>query len=149
MKKIQVLLVILFALWWNTGRAQMSYFRYHATVFDNGTAYQNQSIDLIFSLLDEYNTVIYEETHSVTTDDKGHFEAFIGQGTATVGNWGDIDWGQDGLHFKVYISLDGLFYSDYDSFPLKFVPYAKYAERGGTVQRLGDLSDGYWDETNY
>jgi hypothetical protein len=71
-------------------------------------------------------TLAYEEEHSVTTNQFGLFSLRIGEGTATSGVFGNIDWPADEHHLKVEVD-DGNGYADMGTQMLVAVPYAYFA----------------------
>jgi len=75
-------------------------------------------------------TILYTETHHVTTSPIGLFNIAIGNGAPVSGDFQAIDWGASVL--EMHVELDaagGTSYSSLGFVPLLSVPYALYAER--------------------
>lgn len=103
-------------------------FNYQAVARDaSGYPLANTGITVRF-LIRQNNAIgpiIYDETHSPTTDDRGLFNLVIGDGTPAVGVFNSIDWAAAD-HFLTVI-LNG---TTVDSEELQSVPYAKWAKNG-------------------
>ena len=95
----------------------------------NGFLVKNQSIIVECSVREgsASGTILYSETHNVSTNDAGLFTISIGEGTNTVGVFSNIKWwsASKWCEIKIGSVLIG-------AFQLKSVPYALYAERVGT-----------------
>jgi hypothetical protein len=90
-----------------------------------------QNIGVRFSILDGSVTgnVLYEETHSVITNNFGLFTLSIGKGTPLSGTFAAIDWPGDKF-LKVEIAPEGgTNYLLEGTTQLLSVPYALYAEK--------------------
>ena len=91
--------------------------------------------------------VAYVETHTVTSNERGAFEVFIGEGTPEVGTYQDIVW--EDASFYVNIAIDPAGNNDFISAgmtELLAVPYAFHATtalRGPTGDKgpQGDQGD--------
>jgi len=96
---------------------------YKALIKDvNGNAIVNQSIDIVFSIQFEGNT-LYSELQQIITDNNGIAIATIGEGSAIAGTFDAIDWKLRNLELNVQIdSGDGLI--DFGNSPFNAVPYA-------------------------
>jgi hypothetical protein len=82
----------------------------------------------------ETGTLVWEEIHSVTTNDLGLFTLKIGDTNATnsggtAATFSDIDWNLGSYYMKVQVD-DGGGYVDMGSTELLSVPYALFAEEG-------------------
>ena len=92
---------------------------------------KNKTVQFRLSILDGSSTgnVVYQETHSVTTDSKGLFSVSIGGGTSVVGSFSQIAWaaGAKFLQTEMDTALSGVFLS-LGTTELKSVPYALYAQ---------------------
>jgi len=108
-------------------------FSYQAVARDAaGNIRPNTNINLEFSILDQGQTLVYEEDHlGVLTNDFGLFSLTIGKGLSNQ-SFSNVDWGS-GSHFLV-VTLDGL---PLDTTELAAVPYAKVA----TAMKVSDLTD--------
>jgi uncharacterized protein (TIGR02145 family) len=102
-----------------------------AAVGPQNRVLKNKTVQLRLSILDSSATgnVVYQETHSVTTDSKGLFSVSIGGGTPVVGSFSQIAWaaGAKFLQTEMDTALSGVFLT-LGSTELKSVPYALYAQ---------------------
>lgn len=99
---------------------------YQAAVRDgSGVLMTNQSVAAEFQIISGTagGTVVYEETHNVTTNDYGLMNVVIGTGTVVSGVFANIDWGAE-AHF-LGITIDG---NNLGTVQFQSVPYAKNAE---------------------
>jgi hypothetical protein len=104
----------------------------------DGEVLSNQQIGLRMSILESNVTAVYEETHSVITNNFGLVTVVIGQGTATQGAFADIDWSTGNHFIQTEVDLSGG--SNYEvmgSQQLMSVPYALYAKSAGSVSGGG------------
>ena len=106
-------------------------FNYQSIFKDaNGAVITNTSIVLRLSFI--YNsssgTIIYVETHSLTTPADGVVNLVIGSGTATTGNFSDVDWSKTDIYLKRELdaSASGT-YIDMGTSLLNGVPKANYS----------------------
>lgn len=90
---------------------------------------------------DPVGTIVYQETHAVSTNAFGLFSVAVGQGSTVLGVFADVSWGA-AAHY-LHVELDatgGSDYVDMGTTQLLSVPYALQA--GGvdcpTVSLLGD-----------
>lgn len=122
----------------------------------SGSPITNGNIGVKLSVLDGSATgaVEYSETHAATTNNMGLFNLAIGQGTAVVGAFANVNWGSSAKYLKVEIDpAGGANYTLTGTSPLLSVPYALYAEKtlitagagigvsGNTVTNTGDISN--------
>ncbi len=112
---------------------------YKALITDNGNALNHQNVDIKFTILQNGTTAVYQEIQNVTTDVNGIVSVNIGEGNVQSGNFASIDWGSHPYFLKVEIDT-GSSYQDYGTTELKYVPYAKYAEKAGNTFS-GDFND--------
>ncbi|MBK9147703.1 MAG: tail fiber domain-containing protein [Flavobacteriales bacterium] len=75
-------------------------------------------------------TNVYRETHGVTTNAYGVFNAQVGGGTVVSGSFAGIDWGGNSHWLQVEVNPGGG-YVDLGAQQMVSVPYAKYAESSG------------------
>ena len=116
-------------------------FHYKILLSDNGQILSNTDVTLRLSILDVNNQPVYVETHNVHTDAHGLARAIIGRGTVVNGNFQTLTWDQP-FYLKTEVSTDGgNSFTDFGTVSFEYVPYAKYAESGGSVKRLADLED--------
>lgn len=90
----------------------------------------NQAVSLEFTIRSgsTSGTVDYSETHNVTTNDLGLFSLKIGQGTSTVGSFGNVDWASNSHFIEVAIDpAGGTNYQSLTNTELVSVPYALHA----------------------
>ncbi len=124
-----VFLIILFALFLNHAAAQITGFNYQAVLRNTSHApIGNQSGTATVSILNAVGTVLYSETHSISTDPLGLFNLVIGKGTNPSASFATVDWSNGGRFVKITVAVNG---DTYDFFPteLQSVPYAKVAEK--------------------
>jgi trimeric autotransporter adhesin len=100
----------------------------------------NSSIDLKIGVIAlNRGETVWEETHSVTTNEIGLFNLVIGNGTRTAGTVDQflmINWGIDKFSLKVQLDA-GNGYEDMGTTELQSVPYAMVA---GTLTSIPDIS---------
>lgn len=105
-------------------------FNYQAVArHGDGDIIQDQSITAVMGIYSGSggSTLVYEESHNVTTNEYGLFTLKIGTGTATTGDFGNIDWGSD-IHF-LQVELDvGDGMVNLGKTQLISVPYALHAK---------------------
>ena len=104
-------------------------FNYQAVVRDaDGELITDQSISVKLSIIESTidGTVIYTETHSITSGSTGIINLLIGNGTSDLGDFTTIDWGLDAKFIKIEIDA-GSGLADMGTFQLFSVPYALYA----------------------
>ncbi len=117
-------------------------FNYKALITDNGNALANQVVSIKFTILENGTTAVYQETQTGNTDANGIIAFDIGEGNVVSGDFTTIDWGSNSYFLKVEINT-GSGYQDFGTTELKYVPYAKYAEKAGNTFSgdFGDLSN--------
>ncbi|MGB0368708.1 MAG: hypothetical protein ACPGD8_04840 [Flavobacteriales bacterium] len=142
MKKSLSIVTLVFCAFLAIGQNAPQMFNYQGVARDNGgNVLANQTVGLQISVLSGSNLgpAVFEETHSVTTNNFGLFNILIGSGTAVTGAMTDIDWGAD-AHW-VNVALDasgGTSYTEMGTSQLLSVPYALYANSSS-----GSLDDAY------
>ncbi|MFD2823804.1 hypothetical protein ACFS5M_08990 [Lacinutrix iliipiscaria] len=126
------LVVLLTCLSIVTSIAQNS-INYKALIKDDlGNVVVNQTVDVQFSIL-EGATIVYQETHTPTTDNNGIIVLNIGEGT-TTDVFEDISWGDDEHWLNVQVDTgSGLI--DMGTTQFMAVPYALSS------------GDNYWSKT--
>lgn len=100
----------------------------------SGNEYANTNIGIRISIKDvsALGSIIYEETHNVTTNQFGLFALEIGNGTATIGTFSAIDWSTNSKWLDVGMDVNGgTAYTNMGTSQLVSVPYALYAENSG------------------
>ncbi|MFN8286745.1 MAG: tail fiber domain-containing protein [Chitinophagales bacterium] len=96
-----------------------------------GSVIQNQNVSVRLSIHDGSSggTIVYQETHSATTNQFGLFTVVIGGGTVQQGTFAGINWGSGGGKF-LQVELDatgGSSYTNMGTTQMESVPYALYA----------------------
>jgi hypothetical protein len=132
MKKLILLFAFLIAL--NTLAQIPQGFNYQATVRNaSGDLIINQNVYFKFNILQDSQTATptYSETHYVSTDDAGQVSLVIGEGTASIGVFSDLDW-SSGSHFLGIELNTGNGYTAMGTTQFYSVPYALYAESAGS-----------------
>ncbi|MFM2306567.1 MAG: hypothetical protein RLZZ367_1236 [Bacteroidota bacterium] len=102
---------------------------YQAVARDaSGNVLANVALQVRFSVHDvsAAGTTVYQETHSVTTNNFGLFNAVVGAGTATAGNFAGIAWANGNKYLEVELNTGNGFIGMGNS-QLMSVPYAFYA----------------------
>ncbi len=122
--------------------AQNQGFNYKALITQNGNVLNTQSVNFRFTLMENGTTAVYQETQNATTDNNGIVSVNVGEGTVISGDFSTIDWGNNSYFLKVEVDT-GNGYQDFGTSELKYVPYAKYAEKAGNT-----FSGNYDDLTN-
>jgi hypothetical protein len=126
----------------NTGNTNLSgvthAIPYQAVVRDGaGNPLINHPLSVRCTLHDNTasGTSIYQETHTITTNNLGLFTLHIGTGVASIGNIDSIHWAL----YKKYLQVEfdttaqGVSYIDLGTQQLMAVPYALYAETAGNA----------------
>ena len=111
-------------------------FNYQATVRNSaGDLIVNQNVYFKFNLmLNSASSVpVFSETHYTPTDDLGQVNIVIGQGTATVGNFSTINWGNGNYYLGIELNTSAG-YVAMGTTQLLSVPYALYANSSGNAQ---------------
>lgn len=107
-------------------------FSYQTIAFNAaGAPISNGNVSLRVSILDNTATgnILYTETHSKTTNAKGLVNLNIGQGTASTGNFGAINWGTNPKFVKVEMDPQGgANYINVGVNQLMSVPYAQVSK---------------------
>jgi len=106
----------------------------------SGNLLSNQNISLRFSIREASagGTILYQESHSVATNALGLFVVNIGQGTPVSGTFSGIDWGSGSKFTQVEMdAAGGANYIDMGTQQMLSVPYALYANSGGTPPAAG------------
>ena len=120
-------------------------FNYQAVVRNNtGVIITNQNITVKDEILDSnITTVLYSETHAVTTNAQGLFSLQVGGGTIKSGVFANIDWSAGNRYISTSVDLTGgTNFQLMGTSQLLSVPYALYAKditlkvslNGDTVQ---------------
>lgn len=100
-----------------------------------GNILNNRNISLQFSIIDSSisGPIIYTETHSTTTSNLGLFTVNVGQGSASVGVFDQIDWRNNDKYLSVALDTNnGSSFVQMGITQMLSVPYALYAKSAGT-----------------
>lgn len=118
-------------------------FSYQAMVRDSSNQPKvNSPVSIKIDILQgsAAGNVVYEETHTVTTDENGMLSLAIGTGTAVHGSFANIDWGAATYFLKSEMDPDGgNNYSLTTTQQLVSVPYALYAKSAGNTLSAEDI----------
>ena len=140
MKRIFLLAAVLFAAVAQVS-AQNS-FAYQAVIRNNGEVVSNAKVALRISL-SENNTVYYQETQEVKTNEYGNINVNVGAGTVIKGSFSSVPW--ESLNVKMKLEVDaagGSNFVELGEVQIKPAPYALYAAKSSTViQPSGSKSD--------
>lgn len=123
MKKTILISLVVLASWFKANA--QSGINYQAVVRDaSGSILANENVNVEFRIISTSTsgTTVYAETQSLSTNAYGNIAAIIGQGTATLGVFNDVNWGDDN-HF-LNVQVDG---TDMGTTQFMSVPYASYA----------------------
>ncbi len=107
-------------------------FKYQAVARDaNGAMIVNKNINVRVGIrdLNITGTIVFQETHAVTTNSFGIININIGNGTLTQGIFSGINWGNGSKFIEIEIDLGNGFVPIGTS-QLLSVPYALYAANG-------------------
>jgi hypothetical protein len=132
MKKLNLLLLLQSVFVFAQAPQKMSY---QSVLRNNANELVvNQNIGVKISIIHValFDTVVYTETHSATTNDNGLFTLEVGGGTALTGTFAAINWAGGSHYIKSQIDLTGgTNYTLEVSKELLSVPYALYANSSG------------------
>ena len=105
---------------------------------DNGNIIANDLIVVQFTIFIETGAIVYQESHTPTTDSNGVIIVNIGEGTIISGVYDAIDWASYAHFLRVHIN-SGSGLVDLGISEFKSVPYAKVAEN---VKGLEAIDEG-------
>jgi uncharacterized protein (TIGR02145 family) len=128
MKKLITFLLLLLATFATFAQAPQG-FNYQATVRNNsGQMLLNQIVLVKFNILQNSptGTLVYSENQSATTDDLGHLNLVVGQGSSTNGTFSTINWGSGSYFLGIELN-SGSGYVAMGTTQLLSVPYALYS----------------------
>ncbi len=140
-KKILSLCVAIICFAFSTNAQLPNKFNFQGIVRNaSGVAVSNQAVQIRISILDASSTgpVVYQEKHSVTTNQFGLYNVAIGAGTVLSGTFVSINWGFQDKYIKTELSTNsGLTFSTLGTSQLLAVPYAMYAGSTNTPGPAG------------
>jgi hypothetical protein len=102
----------------------------------DGTVMASSAVSLTFMIHDgtANGTVVYEESHSLTSNAQGLVTCVVGNGVVSQGNFGSVNWGSGAKFLHVMMGS-----VDLGTQQMLSVPYALYAESVGVrVSATGD-----------
>jgi hypothetical protein len=128
-------------------------FNYQATVRNSsGQLLLNQIVLVKFNIYQNSatGTLVYSENQVANTDDLGHFNLVVGQGTASIGTFSTINWGSGSYFLGIELN-SGSGYVAMGTTQLISVPYAFFANRAQSLlsQKLTDLDDAHSGGTDF
>ncbi|WP_289160343.1 hypothetical protein [uncultured Parabacteroides sp.] len=83
-------------------------------------------------------TVVFSETHSLTSSKTGTVNLLIGQGIRKTGTFSSVDWGTDTYYLQLSMDLNGgSNYEKVSTTQMLPVPYALYAAKAGVAENGG------------
>jgi uncharacterized protein (TIGR02145 family) len=132
MKKLFTLLAFVFTI--TTFAQAPQGFNYQATVRNSsGQLLLNQIVLVKFNILQNSSTgtLVYSETQTANTDDLGHINLVVGQGTASIGTFSNINWGTGNYYLGIELN-SGSGYVTMGTTQLLSVPYALYSNSSAT-----------------
>jgi len=113
-------------------------FNYQAVARNSaGNIISNQNILVRYTVRDAQSggSLLYQETHSKTTNQFGLFTAAVGSGALSIGSplFSSINWGGGARYLQVELDITGQgnAFVDIGTSQLLSVPYALYAANGG------------------
>ena len=152
MKKLFTLLALVLTLITNAQAPQG--FNYQATVRNStGALIVNQNVLVKFNVYQNAatGTLVYSENQTVDTDDLGHINLVVGQGTATTGSFSAINWGSGSYYLGIELNT-GAGYVAMGTTQLMSVPYALFSGNScatclPTSANIGDVLS--WNGTTW
>jgi len=110
-------------------------FNYQATVRNSaGQLLLNQIVLVKFNVLQnsDTGTVVYSENQTANTDDLGHINLVVGQGTPSIGTLSTINWGSGTYYLGIELNTGSGFVA-MGTTQLLSVPYALFANSAGSI----------------
>jgi len=143
--KTKLLLTALFVSFFASLFSQIPQgFNYQAIVKDaSGTPLADQSLVVKVSIntLPSGGIVLWEEQHSIVTNQNALMSFAVGTGTRTGGTlsfFTDIPWGLKQLYLNTSVQYPGPGFTDMGTTPIWSVPYSLVARAiGGSIPKLG------------
>jgi hypothetical protein len=136
MKKFYLLIVAFVFFFGNLLAQAPQQFNYQVIARDaDGNPLINQSVNFRISLLQgsAAGTVVYMETHALTTNDFGLATMAIGGGSVVTGVFSSISWGTDSYYVRTELDpTGGSSFTFAGVTQLLSVPYALYANASGS-----------------
>ncbi len=95
----------------------------------DGSVMVSNAVELTFMIHDvsASGTVVYQESHSLTSNAQGLVSCVVGNGVVSQGNFANINWGSGAKFLHVMMGT-----TDLGTQQMLSVPYALYAAQSGT-----------------
>jgi hypothetical protein len=95
----------------------------------DGSVMASNAVDLTFMIHDGSadGIVVYQESHSLTSNAQGLVSCVVGNGVVSQGNFADINWGSGAKFLHVMMGT-----TDLGTQQMLSVPYALYSAQSGT-----------------
>ncbi|WP_417609544.1 hypothetical protein [Owenweeksia hongkongensis] len=126
--KTSIFTLLIFALSLMVSAQAPERFQYQTVVRDNaGQPIANQNVSFKINIHEGSSggTVVYSETHTLSTNDFGLVNLQVGGGTVVSGTMAAIDWGADEFHLETELdAAGGASYVSMGTTQLLSVPYA-------------------------
>lgn len=100
---------------------------YQTVIRVGGNVVANSPINFLYAFEDANASIIFEESHNVTTNEFGLINIVLGEGTPVIGSFDQIDWAQEGMQFEAEVTYNGTIYS-LGRVPLKSVAYSLFSD---------------------
>ncbi len=96
----------------------------------DGTVMASSAVDLTLMIHDgsATGTVVYQESHALTSNAQGLVSCVVGNGVVSQGNFANINWGSGAKFLHVMMGT-----TDLGTQQMLSVPYALYAEKTGEI----------------
>ena len=96
----------------------------------DGSVMASSAVDLTFKIHDgsATGTVVYQESHALTSNAQGLVSCIVGNGIVSQGNFSNINWGNGAKFLHVVMGT-----TDLGTQQMLSVPYALYAEKTGEI----------------
>jgi hypothetical protein len=117
---------------------------YQAVARQGGALLANTAIVVRFQIREglPVGPSVYEETHTLSTNDYGLFSTILGQGTMVSGLWDDLDWGNKAYFLKVELDAGNGYYN-LGTQGIEAVPYSYFARKAH--MKVAELIDTQLD----
>ncbi|MEN9334184.1 MAG: hypothetical protein RLY35_1364 [Bacteroidota bacterium] len=96
----------------------------------NGSVIASSAVSLTFMIHDgsATGTVVYQESHALTSNAQGLVSCVVGNGVVSQGNFADINWGSGAKFLQVMMGA-----ADLGTQQMLSVPYALYSEQANSI----------------
>ncbi len=106
----------------------------------DGSVMASSAVNLTFMIHDgnANGTVVYQESHTLTSNSQGLVSCVVGNGVVIQGNFSNINWGSGAKFLHVMMGSDASLL-DLGTQQMLSVPYALYAANGiSSISSVGD-----------